>query len=116
MVVSEKQADIAILQTQGMKSSQVLSIFLINGLLNGVKGAFFGSVLGALVIIFINPTLAALNVGLALSADGDAVPIVGNYEQIAIVIGLSLMLCLIPSLYPALKAMKMQPAQTLHNE
>jgi len=116
MVVSEKQADIAILQTQGMQPSGVMSIFLINGLLNGVKGAVLGCGFGALCIIGINPLLSALNVPLVLSVDGNAVPIVVDYGQIVTVVALSLALCLVASFYPAYRAMKMQPAQTLHNE
>ncbi|MFC3095854.1 lipoprotein-releasing ABC transporter permease subunit [Alteromonas sediminis] len=116
MVVSEKQADIAILQTQGMSPASIMNIFLINGLLNGVKGAVLGCLLGALCIIGINPLLAALNVPLALSVNGDAVPIVVDYGQIMLVVALSLGLCLLASFYPSIRAMRLQPAITLHNE
>jgi len=99
-----------------MQPSGVMSIFLINGLLNGVKGAVLGCCFGALCIIGINPLLSALNVPLVLSVDGNAVPIVVDYGQIVTVVALSLALCLLASFYPAYRAMKMQPAQTLHNE
>jgi lipoprotein-releasing system permease protein len=115
MVVTEKQADVAILQTQGMNPRAIMGIFLFNGALNGVKGAGYGLVLGTIVIWGINPLLNALGLNLALAADGRAVPIVIDIPQIASVIGLSILLCVLASLYPSYRAMRIQPAQVLHN-
>ena len=58
MVVSEKQGDIAVLQTQGMTPSTIMWIFIFNGLFNGVKGASIGLVLGVVVTLQLNTFLA----------------------------------------------------------
>lgn len=42
MVVMEKQAEVAILKTQGMTSNQVLSIFMVQGASSGVIGSLVG--------------------------------------------------------------------------
>lgn len=116
MVVSEKQRDIAILLTQGMRTSQIMQVFLLNGLSNGVKGAIFGSIAGAVVLLAINPVLGWLNADIALSADGRALPIVIDFAQISFVILLSLGLCLLSSIYPAIRATRIQPARALQND
>ncbi|HBI75248.1 MAG TPA: lipoprotein-releasing system transmembrane subunit LolC, partial [Alteromonas macleodii] len=51
MVVTEKQGDIAVLQTQGMLPSSVMWIFVLNGLFNGIKGAGIGLVLGVVITL-----------------------------------------------------------------
>jgi lipoprotein-releasing system permease protein len=50
MVVSEKQGDIAVLQTQGMLPITIMTVFVLNGLFNGVKGAGIGLVAGVVII------------------------------------------------------------------
>ena len=50
MVVTEKQGDIAVLQTQGMLPGTVMWIFVLNGLFNGIKGAGIGLILGLSLI------------------------------------------------------------------
>lgn len=54
MVVTEKQGDIAVLQTQGMLPSTIMWIFVLNGLFNGVKGAAIGLLLGVVVTLQLN--------------------------------------------------------------
>ncbi|MBO1254922.1 lipoprotein-releasing ABC transporter permease subunit [Alteromonas sp. 5E99-2] len=115
MVVTEKQPDIAILQTQGMQGSSIMGIFVFNGIFNGIKGTFFGAVLGFALVYTLNPILKAVGVSLALSIDGNVVPFVVDGIQIASVIGFSILLCLLASLYPAYRAMKVKPANVLHN-
>lgn len=115
MVVTEKQSDIAILQTQGMNPHSIMSIFLYNGLLNGLRGTLFGSILGLVLLFSINPALELVGINLGLALDGRSVPFVFRPDQIASVIGLSLFLCLLASAYPSYRAMKVQPAQILHN-
>lgn len=116
MVVSEKQGDIAVLQTQGMSSSAIMWIFVFNGLFNGIKGALIGVVLGVLVTLQLNTILELIGINLALSADGIGLPVEMNLLQIVEVTALSLVLCILASIYPARRAMKVQPATTLQNE
>ena len=116
MVVTEKQGDIAILQTQGMEPGQIRSVFLLNGLFNGVKGAIIGLILGILVTYQLNNILALLNIQLALSADGQGIPVDLRWHQVVWVTLFSMALCLLASVYPAVRAMRVQPANALQNE
>ncbi|GGW76484.1 lipoprotein-releasing ABC transporter permease subunit [Alteromonas halophila] len=116
MVVSEKQGDIAILQTQGMHLSGIRWVFICNGVFNGVKGALIGLVLGLVLTTQLNPLLSVLNVPLALSADGRGVPVVLQIDQVVLVTTLSLVLCLLASLYPAMRATRIAPAVALQND
>ena len=116
MVVTEKQGDIAVLQTQGMLPRTIMWIFVLNGLFNGLKGAGIGLLLGVLITLQLNNILMLIGSPLALAADGSGLPIDMNIVQIVSITGLSLLLCVAASLYPALKAMKIQPSQALQNE
>jgi lipoprotein-releasing system permease protein len=116
MVVSEKQGDIAVLQTQGMMPKTVMWIFVLNGLFNGIKGAGIGLVLGCIITSQLNNVLALVNSPLALAADGSGLPIDMDIMQIVSITGISVLLCVLASIYPAFKAMKTQPSQVLQNE
>ena len=116
MVVTEKQGDIAVLQTQGMLPSSVMWIFVLNGLFNGVKGAGIGLLLGVIITLNLNNILDAIGSPLALSADGRGLPIDMDVAQIISITLLSLLLCVLASVYPARKAMKIEPSQALQNE
>lgn len=116
MVVSEKKGDIAVLQTQGMTPKTIMLIFILNGLFNGVKGAGIGLILGCLVTSQLNNILELVNSPLALAADGSGLPIEMDISQIASITLFSMLLCIAASIYPAYKAMQIQPSQALQNE
>ena len=116
MVVTEKQGDIAVLQTQGMQPNVVMWIFVLNGLFNGIKGCGIGLVLGVIITLQLNNILALMGSPLSLAADGSGLPIEMNLVQIVSITLGSLLLCVLASLYPARKAMKIQPSQALQNE
>jgi lipoprotein-releasing system permease protein len=116
MVVSEKQGDIAVLQTQGMLPITIMTVFVLNGLFNGVKGAGIGLVAGVVITLLLNPVMSLLNVPIALSSDGQGLPIDMHWLQIVSVTLFSLLLCIVASIYPARRAMKTQPSQALQNE
>jgi lipoprotein-releasing system permease protein len=54
MIVLEKKRDIAILRSVGLTRSQILRIFLVQGVLMGLGGALIGCALGALAVIGIS--------------------------------------------------------------
>jgi len=116
MVVTEKQGDIAILLTQGMQPKYVMRVFLLNGSFNGIKGALIGLVLGIVGVWQLNSFLDLLGIPIALSADGQGVPVDIHWGQITLVTVSSLLLCILASLYPAWRAMKVNPATALQND
>ncbi|MCW8090613.1 lipoprotein-releasing ABC transporter permease subunit [Alteromonas sp. ASW11-130] len=116
MVVTEKQGDIAILRTQGMARNQIMRIFILNGVFNGMKGALIGGLLGILASTQLNSLLVLMNVPIAFADNGQGIPIDLRWMQIGLVMLFSLLLCVVASLYPAFKAMSVQPASALQNE
>ncbi|GFD68736.1 FtsX-like permease family protein [Alteromonas sp. KUL106] len=116
MVVTEKQGDIAVLQTQGMLPRTIMWIFVLNGLFNGIKGAGIGLILGIVITFQLNNILDVIGSPLALAADGRGLPIEMDAVQIVSITLLSLLLCVLASVYPARKAMKIAPSQALQNE
>lgn len=116
MVVIEKTPDIAILRTQGLSAWQIMQIFMFNGLFNGLKGALSGAILGIVMVFALNPLLILLQVPIALSGDGTPVPVLVEWLNILWIVLIALVLCILATIPPALKALSMQPAQSLKYE
>lgn len=116
MVVSEKQGDIAILLTQGMTRTKIMGIFLFNGIYNGIKGTVIGVIAGVLLVSQINNLIQLLNLPVFLSPEGQGVPTDLQWQQVLFLIATSLILCFLASLYPAYRAVRVNPADALKYE
>jgi len=116
MVVSEKQGDIAILQTQGMTKQQIWQVFIINGLSNGVKGTVIGGALGLLLAFNINGIISGLGIPLHLYLPEGRLPVLLEPWHLLLMVLFSLLLCFAASLYPAYRASQTRPAEALRYE
>ncbi|GGD55450.1 lipoprotein-releasing ABC transporter permease subunit [Lacimicrobium alkaliphilum] len=115
MVVTEKKADIAILRTQGMTGPGLMRIFMLNGLYNGIKGTLFGLILGILLTKQLNNILGLFGVQV-MPGKGAGLPVDIQWSQISLTVMLSVMLCVLATLYPAIRAIRVQPADALRAE
>ena len=123
MVVNDKQADIAILRTQGMSATQIKKIFMVQGTIIGLFGAVLGAILGVLLALNVGDILLVVEkvFGIELLPQelfyaSDKFPSVVIPSQ---VIGISLaafVLAMLATLYPASRAAKVQPAESLRYE
>jgi len=119
MVVNDKESDIAILRTQGMSANQIRKIFMVQGTIIGFVGALLGAILGVLL---------AMNVGAILSGfesifniqimpqDVFYDSVLPSLIKIPQVIGIALVafvLAILATFYPASRASKIQPAESL---
>jgi lipoprotein-releasing system permease protein len=122
MVVTDKQADIAILRTLGATPRSIQGIFMLQGAFAGVIGTIAGVGLGLLIafnvdviVPFIERLLGAkflpANIYLITSMPSD--PQQGDILPIAVI---SLLLALAATLYPSWRAARVQPAQALRYE
>ena len=110
LMVVDKQGEIAILQTQGLTKSQVRSVFIYQGLLVGFVGTLLGAILGVLVTLNLTDIVSAVN------PQGVFLPTELSFVQMIFVIGFSLLLSLLSTLYPAYRAAKVEPAAALRYE
>ncbi|OEY71010.1 hypothetical protein BI198_08080 [Rheinheimera salexigens] len=113
MMVTDKQAEIAILKTLGMTDKQLFNIFAMQGISNGVVGAISGAIAGILLSWQLNNILSVL--GLHISSVA-VLPIDIQLQQILLILLSAVMLTLLAVWYPARKAVRVNPAEILRDE
>jgi lipoprotein-releasing system permease protein len=121
MLVNDKRGDIAIMRTMGAKRGQILNVFFFNGMLIGGVGTLLGTVAGLLVVRYLEPIVTFIEglTGAAIfSGEGyflDELPSKVIMSDILIIVGVSLILTLLASLYPAWRACRMDPVEVLRS-
>ena len=122
MVVQDKQADIAILRTLGAQPRSIMAIFMVQGSIIGIVGTLLGVAGGialALNVERLVPILEALMGQQFLSPDVyyiSDLPSELKWSDVSRFAGLSPALGLLPTLYPAWRASRTQPAEALRYE
>ncbi|WP_163930199.1 lipoprotein-releasing ABC transporter permease subunit [Paraferrimonas sp. SM1919] len=114
MMVIDKRADVAILKTQGLTKADISSIFVIQGMLNALIGLFVGVLIGLPLALQLDKILASL--GVNLLGTGVKLPVIVEFNQILSIVLGTLVITLLATLYPALKAASIAPAEALRNE
>lgn len=113
MMVSEKQSEVAILQTLGLTPAQVQQVFMIQGLYNGLIGTSIGAALGLLLSAYINEVLAGIGLNLLT---GIALPVKFDVMSLSLIAVGSITMSFLATLYPARKAANVSPAEVLRYE
>ena len=122
MVVTDKQADIAILRTLGLTPNRVMRIFIVQGFVIGLIGAAIGAVGGialALNVETLVPAIESLFDTQFMSADIyyiTQVPSELRWSDVYTITGISFVLTVLATIYPAWKAARTHPAQALRYE
>ncbi len=122
MLVKDKNKDIAVLRTFGVSRKSMMKIFILSGTSIGVIGAFFGTVLGVVVAIYIEPIrqffqwitgrdLFPSELYYLSELPSKLVP--STVVGIAV---LAIGLAFLATLYPAWKAASTDPVDVLRNE
>ncbi len=122
MVVTDKQADIAILRTLGAAPHTILGVFVVQGTVIGIVGTLLGVVGGvslALNVETLVPFIENLFGVRFLSPDIyliSELPSELHVEDVWRITLASLVLSLLATLYPAWRAARTQPAEALRYE
>ena len=122
MLVTDKQADIAILRTLGAAPASIVQIFMVQGALIGVIGTFAGLVAGVLIAFNVDTVVPFIENLLGFKflakdiyyiSDLPSDVQLGDVTTIGIV---SLVLSFIATLYPSWRASRTNPAEALRYE
>ncbi|HEX4885319.1 MAG TPA: lipoprotein-releasing ABC transporter permease subunit [Casimicrobiaceae bacterium] len=122
MVVTDKQADIAILRTLGAAPSSILAIFVIQGALIGVIGTLIGVVGGVALAANIDVVVPAIERTLSIQFLDKSVYYISELpsqlqrQDVVTIASIALVLALVATLYPAWKAARVNPAAALRYE
>ncbi|AVG17859.1 lipoprotein-releasing ABC transporter permease subunit [Chromobacterium sp. TRC.1.1.SA] len=122
MVVTDKQADIAILRTLGASPGSIMKIFVIQGAVAGVLGTLAGVASGVVIALNLDvivPVIERIIGTKILSSDVymiDYLPSDVQWGDVSTITIISLLLALFATLYPSWRASRTQPAEALRYE
>ena len=122
MTVVDKKKAVAIYKTLGATKSEVLGIFILQGMMIGVTGVFLGEVLGIVISWNLDELVSCLEwlIGRQLLNTQvypvDFLPVLLRWQDLLVIAGVTLMLNFLATLYPAWKAANTMPAQVLSED
>ncbi|WP_057831965.1 lipoprotein-releasing ABC transporter permease subunit [Colwellia sp. TT2012] len=115
MVVVDKQAEIGILQTLGLARTDVIKIFITQGMVNGLWGVSLGGVIGVILALNLNDIMRVIGVNL-FGFGVQVLPIKLEFFDVLTIILSALVMSFLATLYPAYQASTTQPAEVLRHE
>jgi lipoprotein-releasing system permease protein len=122
MVVTDKQADIAILRTLGASPSSILAIFIVQGALVGMLGTLVGVVGGILLALNIETVVPFIEHLFGIQFLDKSVYYISELPSdlqrgdITLIALIALGLALLATLYPSWSAARVNPADALRYE
>lgn len=119
LIITEKKQDIYVLKTIGYSNKEILSIFLLVGCWLGFLGLILGTILGITITLNLTEILYVLENILGITFIPKAItkfPYVLDMKEIISINIFTSVIIVISSILPALKTLKMTPAEGLKDE
>lgn len=122
MLVTDKQADIAILRTLGMRPNTVMRVFVIQGALIGLVGILGGVLAGVLLTLNLDSVVSLVERTLHIDLMPKdvyyitGVPTALRADDVALIALIAFAMCLLATVYPAWRAARTDPAAALRYE
>jgi lipoprotein-releasing system permease protein len=119
MIVMEKNKDIAVLKSMGATSGSIMKIFVYQGVTIGAIGTLLGCIGGLAVALNLEKiSLSIENLFGFKILPGDVyylsqLPSQVNYSDVVIIIIGTMLICFLSTIYPSLRASKLDPAEAL---
>ncbi len=122
MVVMEKGKEIAILKSMGATSASIMKIFMIEGIVIGITGTFFGTAIGLAAALnlqkivgfleeIFNFTLMPMDVYYISGLPSKVVP-----SSVVLIVLMSIGISFLATIYPSWKASRFDPVEGLRYE
>lgn len=122
MLVKDKTQDIAILRTIGATRGAVLRIFMMIGASIGVAGTLAGFALGLTLAKNLDAIRSAINSAFNANLFPaefyflSRLPAIVDAREVAAIVGMTLVIAILASIYPAWKAASLDPIDALRHE
>ncbi len=122
MVVTDKEADIAILRTLGARPGSVMLVFFVQGMVIGLIGTALGAALGLAVALNLDTVVGAIESLFNVSFIDKTVYLITELpsrvlaSDVLSIVGVSLLLSFLATLYPSWRASRLNPAEALRYE
>ena len=122
MLVQTKKSDIALMRTMGASKYLIIRIFMLTGSIIGILGTIIGAILGIIVSINIETIRNFISTFFEKELFSPQIYFLStlpsniNFNEVFVVMGLSVCLTLLASMFPAWKASKISPAEALRYE
>jgi len=122
MVVSEKEADIAILRTYGATPHMIMTVFIVQGAIIGLFGTLFGLIGGILLASNVTEIVNWIQTVFHVQFLSSNVYFVNylpseiEFSDVATICCVALLLSLIATIFPAYRASKMDIVESLRYE
>jgi lipoprotein-releasing system permease protein len=122
MVVKDKRRDIAILRTFGSSPGSILSVFIVQGSLIGMLGILVGVAIGVVVAVNLQDLVHGLEAIVGFKFLDARVyymsdlPAHVHLSDVLRVCAFAFVLACISTIYPAVRAARLLPAESLRND
>lgn len=122
MVVMEKNRDIAILKSMGATAASIMKIFVLEGLIIGVIGTFFGVISGLMIALNLEPIIDIIQKVTGQNFFSKDIYYLDHFpslvvpSDVVLISVTAVLISFLATLYPAWQASRMLPAEALRYE
>jgi lipoprotein-releasing system permease protein len=122
MLVTDKQADIAILKTLGATRGLLVRAFMISGVMVGLFGTLLGTVFGVVLSLNVTSLVNAIQTAFGVQFLNASVYYINylpshlDWSDVLTVVAVAVVLSFLATIYPAIRASKVAIAEALSYE